>query len=331
MNREKKTVTVLIPTFHPDGKLRELLRRLGRQDPKPERVLIINTVDPPQGAGDGADSLKRIDGESAVRLSDLVDEFRGTFRTFSVFHISPSEFNHGGTRDLGVRFADTDFVLCMTQDALPRDRHLLRNLKKAFDDPKTAAAYARQLPGKRADAIEAFSRSFNYPPQSQTKTKKDLDRLGIKTFFCSDVCAMWKKEIYLQLGGFDRHVIFNEDMILAGRMVQAGYQIAYCADAMVYHSHCYSIERQMRRSFDLGVSQADCPEVFSMASSGKEGLRYLKEGTGFLLRSHHVFLVPRLAVSSAFRYIGYQLGRNYRVLPGSVVLRLTDNPSYWEN
>ena len=54
------------------------------------------------------------------------------------------------------------------------------------------------------------------------KTKEDLDRLGIKTFFCSNVCAAWRREKYLELGGFVKHTIFNEDMILAGTMIKQG-------------------------------------------------------------------------------------------------------------
>ena len=34
----------------------------------------------------------------------------------------------------------------MTQDALPADRDLIRNLTAPLKEPETAAAYARQLP-----------------------------------------------------------------------------------------------------------------------------------------------------------------------------------------
>ena len=54
---------------------------------------------------------------------------------------------------------------------------------------------------------------------------------GIKTFFCSNVCAAYRREIYEELGGFVRHTIFNEDMIYAAKAVEAGYSVAYAADA----------------------------------------------------------------------------------------------------
>ena len=61
--------------------------------------------------------------------------------------------------------------------------------------------------------------------------QKILRRLGIKTFFCSNVCAAYRREIYEELGGFVKHTIFNEDMIYAAKAVEAGYAIAYAADA----------------------------------------------------------------------------------------------------
>ena len=56
-----------------------------------------------------------------------------------------------------------------------------------------------------------------------------------------------KKSVYKELGGFVPRAIFNEDMILAGTMIKAGYGIAYAADAKVIHSHNYSGRQQFHR------------------------------------------------------------------------------------
>lgn len=307
-------VTVLIPTWKPDERLDELLRRLSRQTLLPSRVLLLNTVDEDQDGG----------------LTDLVDEYRDCFPVLSVFHIEKRQFDHGGTRHLGMTFADTELVLCMTQDAVPKDRHLVSALARYFEDPLVGAAYARQLAVRGSSPLERYSRSFNYPDTSRVKSKEDLESLGIKTFFCSDVCAMWRRDIYLEMGGFERRTIFNEDMILAGKMIQAGYRIAYAADAMVWHSHSYSCVKQLKRNFDLGVSQADHPEIFSMASSTGEGIRLVKQTASWLIRSAHAALLPKLILDSGCKYLGYFLGRRYRKLPRKLILKLTDNRMYWE-
>lgn len=307
-------VTVLIPTWKPDERLDELLRRLSRQTLLPSRVLLLNTVDEDQDGG----------------LTDLVDEYRDCFPVLSVFHIEKRQFDHGGTRHLGMTFADTELVLCMTQDAVPKDRHLVSALARYFEDPLVGAAYARQLAVRGSSPLERYTRSFNYPDTSRVKSKEDLESLGIKTFFCSDVCAMWRRDIYLEMGGFERRTIFNEDMILAGKMIQAGYRIAYAADAMVWHSHSYSCVKQLKRNFDLGVSQVDHPEIFSMASSTGEGIRLVKQTASWLIRSAHAALLPKLILDSGCKYLGYFLGRRYRKLPRKLILKLTDNRMYWE-
>ena len=47
------------------------------------------------------------------------------------------------------------------------------------------------------------------------KTLEDLEGMGVKAFFCSNVCAAYRRDIYDELGGFVRRAIFNEDMIYA--------------------------------------------------------------------------------------------------------------------
>ncbi|MBR1901163.1 MAG: glycosyltransferase family 2 protein [Lachnospiraceae bacterium] len=307
-------VTVLIPTYRPDGKLNELLRRLSKQTMLPSRVLLLNTVD----------------GEEDGQLSESVDRFRDCFPVLSVFHVDRKDFDHGGTRHLGMTFADTELVLCMTQDAVPKDRHLISSLAGWFEDPLVAVVYGRQLALRGSMPEERFTRSFNYPDTSRVKSKEDLEQLGIKTFFCSDVCAMWRRETYFEMGGFERRTIFNEDMILAGKMIRAGYRIVYDADAEVWHSHSYSCVKQLKRNFDLGVSQAEHPEVFSMAASTGEGIKMVKQNAAWLLRSGNGLRIPKLIMDSGCKYLGYFLGKRYRKLPKRLILKLTDNRMYWE-
>ena len=328
----RKTITVLIPVYRPGKMVRELLTRLSRQTHVPEKIIIIHTLE------ESSDRKTEGDPESDKRdadyymdyLFDLSEEFRDTFGDLTVYHIPKEEFGHGKTRDFGICESDTELCLCMTQDALPRDRKLVTILEQAFEDPEVGAAYGRQLAGKKSNPLEREARLFNYPARSEVKSSADLVRVGIKTFFCSDVCAMWRKDLYEQLGGFEKDVIFNEDMILAGKMIKAGYKIAYCADACVYHSHNYPGARQLRRNFDLGVSQADHPEIFSMASSGKEGIRFVKTAVGNLLHEGHADMIPAFIWQSGCKFAGYQLGKHYRMLPGKVIEKITDSPEYWK-
>ena len=301
-----KTVDVVIPTFHPDEKLCTLLKSLLEQKYPVGHILIMNTQ---QEFWDS-----KIEG-----LSEKI----------IVEHIEKSRFDHGGTRHQALLKSRADVVIFMTQDALPVDDHLTEQLLRPLEDQEVAVSYARQLPAEDCAYIERYTRGFNYPAASRVKSKKDLNRLGIKTYFCSDVCAAYDRNIYLQLGGFERPVIFNEDIIMAARIIQAGYKVAYAAKAQVIHSHNYSGLRQISRNFDLAVSQADHPEIFSGVSSEGEGIRLVKQTASYLAK-RRPWLLPALIWQSGCKYLGYRLGKRYKSLPLGLILRLTDNKEYWK-
>ena len=157
-----------------------------------------------------------------------------------------------------------------------------------------------------------------------------MTELGIKTYFCSNVCAIYRRNIYLAAGGFVKHTIFNEDMICAGNMIQKGYKIAYAADARVVHSHNYSGKEQFKRNFDLAVSQAQHPEIFQAVSSENEGVKLVKKTADYLIQKKYYWLLPRLIWQSGCKYLGYRFGKKYRILPRRVILRCTSNKNYWK-
>ena len=300
------TITVIILTFHPDDKFRELVRRIHVQTVPPERILIINT------------------GEKYFHPEDTAD-----IPEAEVIHISEDEFDHGGTRDLAARMADTDLLVFMTQDAVPADRCMLDNMTRGFDDEDTAAVYARQLARRDSSALEKLTRRYNYGPETVKKTKKDMPQYGVKTFFCSNVCAAYRKDIYDKLGGFDKHTIFNEDMIFASKLIEHGYAVVYRADARVFHTHEYTGAQQFHRNFDLGVSQAMHPEVFASVSSENEGMTYVKTVIKELFRMRRACEIPGFIHLCICKYAGYLLGKNYRKLPGSMIRICTANESFW--
>lgn len=299
-------VDVLIPVYRPDGKLTELLKRLKTQNYPIHRVILMNTEE-----------------------KHFPTELTGIWDRVEVYHLAKEEFDHGGTRDRGVRMSTADLVVCMTQDAMPADETLIEELVKPFDDPEVWAAYARQLPNEDCREVEKYTRSFNYPEQSMVKTKEDLDRLGIKTFFCSNVCAAWRREKYLELGGFVKHTIFNEDMILAGTMIKQGGKIAYCAKAKVIHSHNYSAFQQFHRNFDLAVSQTMYPEVFGGIRSESEGVKLVKKSLSYCIKIGKPWLMIQVVTQSAGKFLGYKMGQRYRSLPMWLILRCTMSPSFW--
>lgn len=305
---ENKTVDVIIPAYHPGKEFATLIKRLEKQSVPIHRIIVMNTEE----------SMGNKEWE---KLSDAME----------VHHLTKEEFDHGGTRARAAELSDSDVMVFMTQDAMPADRELLAELLKALDQEENiAAAYARQLPNAECSFVERYTRAFNYPDTSLVKTKADLDKYGIKTFFCSNVCAAYKKDIYEKQGGFVRRTIFNEDMIYAGGLIQAGYGIAYAAEARVIHSHNYNCMQQFHRNFDLGVSQAEHPEIFEGVPSEGEGMRLVKKTLAYLIHSGRIWLIPGFVLQCAGKYAGYLAGKKFRKLPRKFILWCTMSPNYWK-
>ena len=302
-------IDVIIPTYKPGKEFEKLIGRLQKQEYPIHKIIIINT-----------------------RTDIFPEELNRSNYKIEITHIEPDQFDHGGTRNMGAGMSDADIVVYMTQDAIPVDEKLIGTFAKIFEEnPDIGIAYGRQLPREECNIIERYTRRFNYPEKSFIKTKEDLPKLGIKTFFCSDVCAAYRRNYLLSAGGFENPTIFNEDMIFAGKRIYAGDKVAYVAEAKVIHSHNYTGRQQFHRNFDLAVSQAQHPEVFEGVPSEGEGIRMVKATAKYLVRNGYPWKVFMLVYQSGCKYIGYFLGKRYEKLPMWLILKCTSSRKYWKN
>ena len=306
------SVDLIIPVYRPDEKLDRLIEGINGQTVRPANVFFMQTL-----TGD--------ETEDEPLTRKLLGVKRATVTT-----LPRNRYDHGGTRNKGAELSDAPYILFMTQDAVPHDDRLIEELLAAVKRDGVSTAYARQLANDEVGAIERYIREFNYPDTGIVKSKDDIGRLGIKTYFCSNVCAIYRHDVYDEVGGFVRHTIFNEDSIMAANTVNAGYRIAYVAEASVIHAHKYTYMQQLGRNFDLAVSQRQYREIFDSVSSESEGIKLVKDTFKHLMKTGRWYLVPDLVLQSGFKYIGYFLGKRYKRLPKALVRKLSMNKSYWD-
>lgn len=307
-----KEMDVIIPVYRPTEKLLSLFLMLERQTVPVRKVIVINT--------------ERKYWDDFFRSYDVLKRYP----FIELHHIEKKDFDHGRTRNYGARLSEGELFLMMTDDAVPKDEFLIERLAAVFDDYRVGMAYARQLADKKASVIEKYTRIFNYPAVSVLKGRDDIEEKGIKAFFASNVCCMYRRSMFEHAGGFIDRTIFNEDMIFARKLIDDGALIAYRADACVYHSHRYTGIEQLKRNFDLGVSHAEHPEIFGDVKSEGEGVKLIKETSLYLCKKAMPFLVFKLLYQSACKYAGYLSGKNYMKLPRGLVLKLTNNAAYFK-
>ena len=299
------TVSVIIPTWKAEKYLEPLLEALHSQSLKPLEIIVIDSSSPDQTAG------------IARQMGCTVEV------------IPQSEFNHGATRNLGAKMATGEVLVFMTQDALPANEQFLEALVSPIRDNTAAAAYARQLPYPEAPPPEVFARHFNYPAQSHLQTLEDVPRKGFKAFFYSDVASAVRRDTFWATGGYPDWVIVDEDVYFCAKLLRDGQQVAYCAEAQVFHSHHYPLTQQFRRIFDVGVFVAQSGAMLEGAKVGGEGLRFVSKQVRYLAQQGHWGWIPYSVLEAALKFLAYQMGVRYRALPLALNRFLSQQKHHW--
>lgn len=301
-------ISVIIPTLNAQKYIEKLIDKLKAQ--KLEQELEIIVID---SASD--DKTVQIARDAGAR----------------VLEINRAEFDHGGTRNLGWRSANGDIICFMTQDALPVDDLYLSNLIQGFEDNDVVMISGRQVPKSNANYVERLTRAFNYPAISNVRSQKDIESMGIKAYFFSDVCAAYRRSFLEETGGFDSPIISNEDMLLAAKALQAGYRVRYEAKAEVYHSHNFSLRYQYCRNFDVAVFMEMYKDIVKGDGTTGEGIRMVLYTEKELFLHLHFVSMFRCVFESAAKFLGNRAGRRYRSLSKEKIMKRTSNPVFWKS
>ncbi|MDR2058408.1 MAG: glycosyltransferase [Dysgonamonadaceae bacterium] len=301
----------------------------------------ISLIIPTLNAGKGIDRLLRSLNNQTVSLDEIIvidsqsdddtEEICRKYEKVIFIKIDRNEFDHGGTRDYAFHKSNGDFVLFLTQDALPIDEHYVEQILLPFQDEAVAMVSGRQIAKKDASEREKLTRNFNYPSHSSTKTKKDIPVLGIKTFFASNVCSAYRKSAYLQVGGFEFPLLTNEDLLIAARFIYKGYKVIYCAEAKVIHSHHFTLKQHFARNFDIGVFMNMNSHVFQNIPTTQEGIKMVKEILSELLKKGRILQAVYYCCENGIKLCGYRLGLRYRRLSRQLVVRCSANKNFWIN
>ena len=268
-------ISVIIPTLNAEHEIDGLLIALEHQSIQPVEILIVDSASEDK-------TIELVRQHKIVRLLEI---------------------------DMALRESRGDFVCFLTQDAVPvSDDYLKRLVAPMVDDSDIALVSGRQLPKADARRFEQLVRGFNYPDWPSVRSKCDLEKLGIKTFFASDACSAYRRTAYLECGGFDR-VNTNEDMLMAAKFIASGMKVAYEPRAEVYHSHNLTPAQQFARNRAVGFFLETHTDELMHASEIGEGGRLVKMVSSQLLREGSFGEFVAFGVDCCARLLGNRAGR----------------------
>lgn len=301
-------ISIIIPTRNAEKYMENLISKLENQTIKAKEIIVIDTAS-----------------------KDKTREICERFDIVKFIPIKDGEFDHGGTRNRAAREATGDILVFITQDAIPENDYFLEALVKPLGTDDICATYGRQVAREEAGPLEVFARKFNYPDEDLIKSSNDIDRLGVKAFFLSNVCSAFIAEEFWKVGGFPEQTIMNEDMIIASKLLFNNKKVCYSSKARVIHSHSYTYIQQFKRNFDVGVVFVDSSHYFNGVKSESEGIKYVKESAKYLIKNGKWYLIPHLIIDSGFRFLGYKAGKSYKKIPMKLVKKMSMHSFYFNN
>jgi len=224
-------ISVVIPVKNGADTLRSCLDGIFRQTLRDKIEVII------------------IDSGSTDGTLELLKEY-----PVRVHHLAPGEFNHGETRNLGVRLARGTFIVMTVQDATPATDDWIGIMLPHFDNPEVAGVCGQQIVRSDPDKnpLQWFSPvSQAIPRIVQFRDAASFNEMPGKTqhSYCNwdDVNAIYRKSIKEKLPF--KKLMFSEDTLWAKDALSQGYALVYDYNSRVCHYHHQNFRFYFKRTY----------------------------------------------------------------------------------
>lgn len=238
-------VSVVIPTFNGAHELPALLAALQAQSHISDLEIVI--VD--SGSTDETVDLAKIAGATVICIKQ-------------------EEFSHSYSRMLGATNATGEYLLFMTQDALPdREDWSIRMLQPCLISD-AAAVSCYETPKPDADLLSHIT-VWNWKnvmsggEDKLTSLPKDTSYDSLRRAAqLSDNACLVKRSIFMELGG--HRGAYAEDLDLGIRLLKAGYELGILSSVCVVHSHNRPAIYNFKRAIVDAVNIAEIFDDFKL-------------------------------------------------------------------
>ena len=255
-------------------------------------------------------NIKKIVFPVTLSHTEEDDVIRDIVKRYNItaFELEKEQFSHSLTREKAMReYCVSSIVVMISQDIKLTNEEVFYNLVKDIASKETVYNYARQICTNKS--IEKYIRAKNYPEESYYVTKDDVEKMKFMAYFASDACSAYDREVFIKENGYHGYdIMMSEDALYSKIILDAGYKKKYCGDAVVEHSHKYTLKQLYKRYYDTGVFQSQVTffKDVKMEGAGMSLAMYVLKQA---LKHFDIPVLFRWMPDMAARYLGLKKGK----------------------
>ncbi|UCD92963.1 MAG: glycosyltransferase family 2 protein [Methanobacteriota archaeon] len=249
---------------------------------KPDVSVVILTKNGAETIGRCLESL--FNQESSHKFEVIAIDSGSTDGTLDILgnfqvrleRIPPSEFNFGGTKNLGFSISKGDIVVFLSQDAIPAGSNWLERMIAPFEDEGVMIVQGVDRSGR--DGFYWLREGLFWYTSEIKRWLERYQQIGLSCVTIAIRKTAWEKVKF-------QTVPFGEDKLFQKNAVEAGMRIVLVDGTFVEHTHRYTCKSLRKRITNEGLGARISGEDYSFKDMIGDMLnlriyRYLVRGMG---------------------------------------------------
>ncbi len=197
-----------------------------------------------------------IDSGSTDRTLEILQNY-----SIRLYQIKPEEFNFGRVKNMGAELAKGEFLIYLSQDAIPADRDWLRNLTRPFTNPDVDVVQGVSESGE--DGFFWWRKGLFWYTSEVRRWMERYQQIGLSCVTVAIRRKVWQNIRF-------ESVPFGEDKLFQKKAVEAGLKIILARDAFVKHTHRYTFQSLTARITNEGLGARVSGESYSLRDMLKD-------------------------------------------------------------